>query len=155
MHIVPCILFDGAAEEAMNFYLDVFPGAEASDVLRAGAAGPGPKGALIAATLELAGNRVILLNGPAAADSMRLSLFVACETQAEIDRLWDRLCSGGKPIQCGWLTDRFGVTWQIVPARLMSLLQDPDPARAGRAMQAMMRMTKLDMVEIEHAAQNA
>jgi len=97
----------------------------------------------------------MLLNGPAAEPSMSVSMFLECETQAQVDRLWDALSDGGKPIRCGWITDRFGVTWQIVPAGMLKYLGDPDPARARRAMQSMMGMTKLDINEIARAADGA
>ena len=151
MQMTPCLLFDGAAEAAMAFYLAAFPHARVADLMQAGEGGPGPSGSLIAATLELAGGRLMLLNGPATAPSLAVSLFVGCDTQAEVDRLWKKLSEGGKPIQCGWVTDRFGVTWQIAPSRMIALLNDPDPARARRAMRAMMSMVKIDINEIERA----
>lgn len=152
MQITPCILFNGDAEAAMNFYLATFPDARVKDITRAREGWPGPQGGLIAATLELAGNRLIVLNGPAATASIAVSLLVSCDTQAEVDRLWEKLGEGGQPLQCGWVTDRFGVTWQIVPARLLALLNDSDEGRARRAVQAMMSMVKIDIDEIERAA---
>lgn len=145
MMLMPCLLFDGRAAEALEFYSSLLPGAQVKDEML------GPGGALIAATLELDGNRVLLLNGPASQASISVSLFLECKTQAEVDRLWDRLSEGGVPIQCGWITDRFGVTWQIVPQGLRDLLSDPDPARAQRAMQSMIAMKKLDINEIARA----
>ncbi|MDB5570981.1 MAG: 3-demethylubiquinone-9 3-methyltransferase [Hyphomicrobiales bacterium] len=152
MKLSPCLAFGGDAEEAMNFYLAAIPGSRAAQVMRAGESGPGPAGALIAATLEIGDDRLLLLNGPDAAPSMAVSLFLSCDSQEQVDRLWDSLCAGGKPIQCGWLTDRYGVSWQIVPKGTMELLNHPDRARAQRAMQAMMRMVKLDIHELERAA---
>lgn len=149
MMLMPCLLFDGRAAEALEFYSSLLPGAKVKDQML------GQGGALIAATLEFEGNRVLLLNGPASQSSISVSLFLECETQAEVDRLWDRLSDGGQPIQCGWITDRFGVTWQIVPQGLRDLIGDRDPARAQRAMQAMIAMKKLDINEIARAADRA
>jgi predicted 3-demethylubiquinone-9 3-methyltransferase (glyoxalase superfamily) len=149
MKLVPCLLFDGRADEALAYYSSVLPGAKTTDVMR------GQGAALVAATLEFDGGRIMLLNGPAAEPSMSVSMFLECETQAQVDRLWDELSDGGKPIRCGWITDRFGVTWQIVPAGMLKYLGDPDPARARRAMQSMMGMTKLDINEIARAADGA
>lgn len=152
MDLSTCLLFDGRAEEALRFYEAILPGARVDDTLRIGADGPSADGAFVAATLVFDGGRILLLNGPAAAPSIAVSLFLVYETQAEVDRLWDALSEGGAPLQCGWVTDRFGVTWQIVPRKLRSLLADPDPARAARAMRAMMDMIKLDIDKIERAA---
>lgn len=149
MMLMPCLLFDGRAAEALAFYSSLLPGAQVKDEMR------GQGGALISVTLLFQGNCVLLLNGPASEPSIGVSLFLECETQAEVDRLWDRLSEGGKPIQCGWVTDRFGVTWQIVPQGLRELLGDADPARAQRAMQAMITMKKLDINEIVRAANRA
>jgi predicted 3-demethylubiquinone-9 3-methyltransferase (glyoxalase superfamily) len=146
MMLMPCLLFDGRAAEALAFYSSLLPNAQVKDEMR------GQGSALIAATLVFQGGSVLLLNGPPSEPSIGVSLFLECETQAEVDRLWDRLSDGGKPIQCGWITDRFGVTWQIVPEGLRDLLGDPDPARAQRAMQAMIAMKKLDINEIARAA---
>jgi predicted 3-demethylubiquinone-9 3-methyltransferase (glyoxalase superfamily) len=149
MKLVPCLLFEGRADEALAYYASLLPGAKTTDVLR------GQGVALIAATLEFDGGRIMLLNGPAAQPSMAVSIFLECETQTQVDRLWDALSDGGKPIRCGWITDRFGVTWQIVPKGMPKYLGDLDPARAQRAMQAMMGMTKLDINEIARAADGA
>lgn len=138
-----CLLFDGRAEEAAAFYVATF-GGRITDTLRAG-------GAVVAVDFELGGQPYMALNGPKSEPSWQVSLFVTCDTQAEVDRLWDRLLDGGTPVQCGWITDRFGVTWQIVPAGLKELLADPDPARAQRAMGAMMQQVKLDLPAIQRA----
>jgi predicted 3-demethylubiquinone-9 3-methyltransferase (glyoxalase superfamily) len=149
MMLMPCLLFDGRAAEALAFYSSLLPNAKVTDEMR------GQGSALIAATLAFQGGSMLVLNGPSSEPSVGVSLFLECEKQAEVDRLWDRLSEGGKPIQCGWITDRFGVTWQIVPQGLRDLLGDPDPARAQRAMQAMMAMKKLDINEIARAANRA
>lgn len=141
---VTCLLFDGRAEEAADFYIATF-GGRVTDRMRFG-------DTLVSVEFELDGQPFIALNGPRAEPSWQVSTFVACDTQAEVDRLWDRLGDGGTPVQCGWITDRFGITWQIVPARLKALLTDPDPARAQRAVGAMMQMVKLDLPAIERAA---
>lgn len=152
--IHPCLWFDGRAEEAMNFYLGIFPEARAIDVLRWGDVGPGPKGAVLTCTFEIAGQTVMLLNGgPQYQLTPAVSLLVSCATQAEVDRYWEALLEGGgAPMACGWLTDRFGVSWQIVPEQLLRLMKDPDPARADRTMAAMMAMVKLDIAALEQAA---
>ncbi|MES2102336.1 MAG: VOC family protein [Pseudomonadota bacterium] len=151
--IHPCLWFDGRAEEAMNFYMGIFPDARMTDVLRWGDAGPGPKGSVLTCTFELAGQTFMALNGgPQYQFTPAISLVVNCATQAEVDRYWDALLAGGgTPVQCGWITDRFGVSWQIVPEQLPRLLQDKDPARADRAMNAMMQMVKLDIAALERA----
>lgn len=139
-----CLLFDGRAEEAADFYVATF-GGRITDRMRFG-------DAVVSVEFELGGQPFMTLNGPRAEPSWQVSNFVACETQAEVDRLWDRLADGGTPVQCGWITDRFGITWQIVPARLKAMLTDPDPARTQRAIAAMMQMVKLDLAAIERAA---
>ena len=152
--IHPCLWFDGNAEEAMNFYLGIFPDAKMTDQLRWGDVGPGPKGSLLTCTFEVAGQTIMALNGgPEYKFNPAISLVVNCANQAEVDRCWDALLQGGgKPMQCGWLTDRFGVSWQIVPEAMIRLLKDKDTARADRAMAAMMEMVKLDIAALEKAA---
>jgi len=121
-------------------------------VLRNGDQGPGPKGTLLGATFQIEGQQIAVINGgPRFKLSEAVSLVVKCTTQAEIDRLWDQLGSGGQYQQCGWLKDRFGLCWQIVPEVLYEMLQDPDPDKADRAMQAMLKMTKLDIAELQRA----
>jgi predicted 3-demethylubiquinone-9 3-methyltransferase (glyoxalase superfamily) len=120
--------------------------------MRHGEAGPGAKGSVLAVTFEIDGYEVIALNGgPHYTFSPATSLFVKCQTQEEVDHYWDRLLSGGKAMQCGWLTDKFGVTWQIVPTALGEMLQDKDSAKANRVMQAMMKMVKLDIPTLKRA----
>jgi predicted 3-demethylubiquinone-9 3-methyltransferase (glyoxalase superfamily) len=151
--IFPCLWFDGRAEEAMNFYLSVFKNAKVTDVLRWGDTGPGVKGSVLTCTFELEGQTFTALNGgPQYAFTPAISLVVPCDTQAEVDGYWARLLDGGQAQQCGWVTDRFGVSWQIVPRVLFTLLNNPDAAKANRVMAAMMEMGKLDIAGLEQAA---
>jgi predicted 3-demethylubiquinone-9 3-methyltransferase (glyoxalase superfamily) len=154
--IALCLWFDGRAEEAAEFYVSTFRdcGQEAAigDVVRYSEAGPGPRGSVLTVTFTLAGQDFFALNGgPRFTFSPALSLTVKCADQAEVDRFWERLSDGGATGQCGWLTDRFGVSWQVVPTALGDMLQDPDPARAARVMQALLQMTKLDVKALEKA----
>jgi predicted 3-demethylubiquinone-9 3-methyltransferase (glyoxalase superfamily) len=150
--ITPFLTFDGKAEEAARFYTSIFPSAKIIETYRYGDAGPGPKGAAMMLEFELLGQRFFALNGPSSQPSLSVSFFVACETQAEVDTLWEALTGdGGKPIQCGWLTDKYGITWQIVPKVLPVLIQDQDAAKAARVMRAMMEMVKLDIAELQRA----
>jgi predicted 3-demethylubiquinone-9 3-methyltransferase (glyoxalase superfamily) len=151
MEIATCLTFDGMAEEAMNFYLGLFPDSRVVEVLHAGKAGPVAQGGFIAGTFELLGRRFMCLNGPASSGSSLMSIFVACDDQGQVDHLWEKLSNGGKPIQCGWILDRFGVCWQIAPKQLFAMLRDEDPDRSARAMQAMLKMVKIDLAEIERA----
>lgn len=150
--ISTCLWFDNDAEQAIEFYLSVFPDGELLNVLRNGEHGPGPKGSLLAATFRIADQQIEVINGgPTYKLSPAASLVVHCDDQAEVDRLWDQLGNGGRLQQCGWLQDRFGLSWQIVPRVLYQMLQDPDAARAGRVMAAMMKMVKLDIATLERA----
>jgi predicted 3-demethylubiquinone-9 3-methyltransferase (glyoxalase superfamily) len=151
--ISPCLWFDGKAEEAMNFYMSVFKNGKTVNVMRYGEAGPGPKGSVLAVTFELEGREFIGLNGgPQFQFTPAISMFVKCQTQAEIDDYWEKLLAGGgKTQQCGWLTDKYGVSWQIVPTVLGEMLQDKDAAKSQRAMQAMMKMVKLDIAALKKA----
>ena len=151
-----CLWFDGQAEEAANFYVSCFRDCGQPDSLRKtmryGEAGPGPQGSVLSAEFTLAGQELIALNGgPHFTFSPAISLFVKCAVQPEVDRFWERLSDGGKTNQCGWLTDRFGISWQIVPTALGDMLRDPDPARAERVMRALMQMSKLDLDGLERA----
>lgn len=153
MHkIVPCLWFDGQAEEALDFYASIFRNSRVFDVMRYGDAGPGPKGSVLAASVELDGNEFMALNGgPMFKPTPAISFFVKCETQADVDHYWDRLLEGGSPMQCGWLSDKYGISWQIVPTALGQMLRDKDPAKANRVMQAMMKMVKLDLDALQRA----
>jgi predicted 3-demethylubiquinone-9 3-methyltransferase (glyoxalase superfamily) len=143
--------FDRQAEEATEFYTSVF-GGKILDVMRYTDAGPRPKGEVLTVSFELFGQQFVALNGgPQYTFSPALSFMVECETQEELDRYWDRLADGGKPIQCGWITDKYGLTWQITPAILMRMIQDKDSARAARVTRAMMGMVKLDIAGLERA----
>jgi len=155
--ITPFLWFDNNAEEAMELYCGLFPDAKVGDIMRYGEGAPMPAGTVITATFEIAGQRLMVLNGgPQFTHTEAFSLFVSVDTQDEIDRYWDALTAdGGQPSQCGWLKDKFGVSWQIVPSMLGEALGDPDPARAGRAMQAMLGMAKLDIAELERARDGA
>jgi predicted 3-demethylubiquinone-9 3-methyltransferase (glyoxalase superfamily) len=150
--ITPFLWFDGKAEEATDFYLSIFPDAKVVDVMRTTEVGPGPAGAVMGITFELEGQRFIALNGgPQFSFTPAISMFVTCETQREVDALWDRLSAGGEAQQCGWLKDRYGLSWQIVPAVLKDMLQDKDRARASRVMQALMTMGKIDIARLQQA----
>lgn len=152
--IHPCLWFDNQAEEAANLYCALFPNSKVLSVMRNGENGPGPAGSALFVEFELDGRRVSGLNGgPMFPQTEAFSFFIACDSQAEVDRYWDGLLEGGgKPSQCGWLKDRFGVSWQVVPKRLMELQTDADPAVRGRVMAAMMQMVKLDIAALEKAA---
>ena len=157
--------FDDQAEEAANLYVEVFktrPGAGAAEskvtsVARYGEAGPGEPGTAMVVNFELEGQEFIALNGgPQFSFTEAISLFVHCGSQEEVDHFWNAFTSdGGEESQCGWLKDRFGLSWQIIPDRLMELIGDPDPERSQRAMQAMLRMQKIDVAELERAADAA
>ena len=150
--ISPCLWFDGRAEDAMKFYVGLFPNARVTDVMHYGDGAPYPKGSVLSCEFELEGQAFTALNGPPMfAFTPAVSFLVRCETQAEVDRYWSALLEGGQPMQCGWLTDRFGVTWQIVPNALGRMLKDPDSAKADRVMQAMMKMVKLDIATLQKA----
>ncbi len=150
--ITPFLWFDGKAEEAMNFYTEIFKNSKVVDIMRYGDAGPGPKGSVMSATFQLEGQEFIALNGgPQFTFSPAISFFVKCQTQEEVDELWDRLLAGGRPQQCGWLTDRYGLSWQIVPTVLGEMLQDKDPERSSRVMKAMLKMVKLDIAALKEA----
>jgi two-component system sensor histidine kinase QseC len=152
--IVNCLWFNGQAEEAANFYCSLFPNARITDMLRWGEVGHGTPGSVLTVTFEIEGQEFLALNGgPEFQFTPAISLMINCERQDEIDVLWEKLgADGGAPMQCGWITDKYGMTWQVTPRRLLELLKDKDPARAGRAMQAMMGMVKLDLPAIEAAA---
>ena len=150
--ITPCLWFDGKAEEAVTFYTSIFKNSKLTNVMRYGDAGPGKKGTVLTATFELDGQEFIALNGgPTFTFSPAISFFVKCGTQDEVDDFWAKLLEGGTPQQCGWLTDKFGVAWQIVPTILGEMLQDKDAEKANRVMQAMLKMVKLDIKLLKQA----
>ena len=151
--ITTFLWFDHQAEEAANHYVSIFPGSRIVEVARYGEGGPGPKGTAMTVVYELAGQRFIALNGgPAFEFTEAISLAISCETQQEVDELWRKLGDGGEEGQCGWLKDRYGLSWQVVPAALPRLLKSPDPQVAQRVMGAMMKMKKIDVAELERAA---
>ena len=150
--ITPCLWFDMKAEEAVAFYLATFRDGRVVSTARYGDSGPGPKGAVMTILFEIEGQRFLALNGgPHYSFTPAISLIVDCETQADVDRLWDRLGEGGKPMQCGWIADRFGVTWQIVPSLIPRIMQSDDAAGIARVMRAIMPMTKIDTATLERA----
>jgi predicted 3-demethylubiquinone-9 3-methyltransferase (glyoxalase superfamily) len=150
--ITPFLWFNDNAEEAMNFYVSIFKNSKVGSVSRYGEAGPGPKGSVMSATFSLEGQEFMALNGgPHYTFTPAISLYVNCETQAEVDELWEKLSAGGRKDRCGWLQDKFGLSWQIIPSALPRLLGDKDPAKAQRAMQAMLQMDKIDIKKLEDA----
>jgi predicted 3-demethylubiquinone-9 3-methyltransferase (glyoxalase superfamily) len=155
--VTPCLWFDGQAEQAASYYVSLLPDSRIDGVVRSPAETPsGPAGMVLVVKFTLAGNKYVGLNGgPQFPFTEAVSFQIACEDQAEVDRLWAALSDGGSPGQCGWLKDRWGVSWQIVPKRLFELLADADPNRSRRAMQAMLKMTRLDIAALERAAQGA
>jgi predicted 3-demethylubiquinone-9 3-methyltransferase (glyoxalase superfamily) len=151
--IVPFLWFDHNAEEAVGFYVSLFPNSSIVRIGRYGEAGPGPKGSVMSATFTLEGQEFMALNGgPHFSFTPAISLFVKCETQDEVDRLWEKLSEGGEVQRCGWLKDRFGLSWQIIPTALGQLLADPDPEKSARAMRAMLQMTKIDVAALTRAS---
>jgi len=154
--ITPFLWFDGNAEEAMNFYVSTFKNSKVLNVMRYGDAGPGPKGTVMAATFQLEGQEFQALNGgPQYKFTPAISLFVSCETQQEVDALWNRLLEGGREDQCGWLTDKFGLSWQVIPAILGKLLQDKNPRKSSSVMKAMLQMRKIDSKKLQQAYDQA
>ena len=150
--ITPFLWFNRNAEEAMNFYVSIFKDSKVLSVTRYGAAGPGPQGTVMSATFQLEGQKFYALNGgPEHHFTPAISLFVDCETQQEVDELWAKLGQGGEPGPCGWLKDKFGLSWQIIPTVLGQLLGDKDPKKAGRVMQAMLQMSKIDIRGLQQA----
>lgn len=156
--ITPCLWFDTQALEAAEHYVSVFPRSEITDVSRYGPDMPGPlqEGAVLAVELRLDAQPFTLLNGgPQFTFSEAVSFQIACADQEETDHYWDRLVEGGEESRCGWLKDRFGVSWQVVPTRLVELMADPDPARSQAAVQAMLQMTRIVVADVEAAADAA
>ncbi len=152
--ITPFLWFDNRAEEAMEFYTSIFKDSKIVSVARYGSEGPGTPGTVMTGTFQIAGQEFIALNGgPVFSFTPAISFFVNCADQAEVDDLWERLSEGGEKSQCGWLTDKFGVSWQIVPTILGELLGDPDPEKAARVTKAMLQMTKLNISELKRAYQ--
>lgn len=150
--IVPFLWFDKNAEEAVDYYLSIFKHSRIVDVMRYGEAGPGPKGSVLTITFELEGQRFIALNGgPNFKFSPAISFLVNCKNQKKVDRLYKKLAVGGEELQCAWVTDKFGVTWQIVPTILLEMLSDKDPIKAKNVTQAMYKMKRIDIKKLKAA----
>ena len=151
--ITPFLWFDDQAEEAMNFYTSIFKNSKIGQVSRYGDAGPGPKGSVMVGTFTIEGQEFMALNGgPIYNFTPAMSFVVNCETQEEVDYYWDNLVSGGgKPNRCGWLTDKFGLSWQIVPTALAELMSSGDPEKSNRVMQALLKMDKLIIADLRKA----
>ncbi|HKX16468.1 MAG TPA: VOC family protein [bacterium] len=154
--ITPFLWFDKTAEDAAEFYTSVFKNSRILEVSRYGDAGPGPKGQAMVVRFQIEGQDFLALNGgPHFKFTEAISFTIHCETQDEVDYYWDRLSAGGKEVQCGWLQDRFGLSWQVTPSILPRLLQDPDPAKSQRVMKAMLQMIKIDIAGLERAYHQA
>ncbi len=152
--ITPFLWFDGKAEEAANFYVSIFKNSKVLSVHRYGEEGPAPKGTVMSVTFQLDGQEFYALNGgPQYTFTPAVSFFVSCETQQEVDELWEKLSRRGAKQRCGWLTDKFGLSWQVIPIILGKLLQDKDPKKSGRVMKAMLQMDKLDIARLKQAAE--
>jgi predicted 3-demethylubiquinone-9 3-methyltransferase (glyoxalase superfamily) len=150
--IVPFLWFEKDAEVAVKYYLSIFKKSRIVEIMRCGEAGPGPKGSILAITFELEGQKFMALNGGAEDKFSRaISLLVNCKNQKEVDTLWNKLSTGGKKIACGWLTDKFGVTWQITPTILLDYMHDKNPTKAKNVMQAMMKMQKININRLKQA----
>src|SRR5450631_270479 len=150
--ITPFLWFDDKAEEAMNFYVSIFKNSKIGRISRYGDAGPGPKGTVISATFHLEGQEFFALNGgPQFKFTPAISFFVDCKTQEEVDELWEKLSAGGRKDKCGWLTDKYGLSWQIIPSALGEMLQDKDPEKSKRVMRTMLQMTKIDIAGLKQA----
>jgi predicted 3-demethylubiquinone-9 3-methyltransferase (glyoxalase superfamily) len=150
--ITPCLWFDSNGEEAMNFYTSIFSNAKIKSTSRWGKNGPLPEGTLLTAIFEIDGLSIMILNaGPTFKLTEAISLSVDCQTQEEIDRYWETLSEGGEKSRCGWLKDKFGLSWQIVPSMMSTLMNGKDPAKSKKAMEAMMKMDKLDIKTLQDA----
>lgn len=154
--ITPFLWFNDQAEEAANFYTSIFANSKVGSITRYDEGGPGPKGTAMVVNFQIEGQDFIALNGgPAHKFSEAFSLFVSCKTQEEVDTLWAKLTDGGEEGPCGWLKDKYGLSWQIIPTEMMKLMGDPDRTKAGRVMQAMLKMQKIDMAVLKQAHQQA
>jgi predicted 3-demethylubiquinone-9 3-methyltransferase (glyoxalase superfamily) len=150
--IIPFLWFDDQAEEAATFYVSLFKNSKVNSVARYGDAGPGPKGSAMTVTFELAGQKFIALNGgPLFKFNEAVSFLINCETQQEVDDLWEKLSAGGTESQCGWVKDKYGLSWQVVPTALGEMLQDEDPKKSQRVMQAMLQMGKIEIAKLKQA----
>ncbi len=150
--ITPFLWFNDNLEEAINFYASIFKNSKIGNVTRYGEAGPGPKGTVMSATFELEGQEFYALNGgPMFKFTEAISFFINCETQQEVDELWEKLSEGGEKSRCGWLKDKYGLSWQVIPTALGKMLGDKDPEKSKRVMQAMMQMSKIDIAALKQA----
>jgi predicted 3-demethylubiquinone-9 3-methyltransferase (glyoxalase superfamily) len=150
--ITACLWFNDQAEEAARFYTSIFKNSTIGEITHYGEGGPRPQGSVLTVRFQLDGQEFLALNGgPQFTFTEAVSFIVHCETQEELDRMWEKLSEGGEEVQCGWLKDKYGLSWQIVPTVLPKMLSDPNPARAERVLQAVMRMKKLDINELEEA----
>jgi predicted 3-demethylubiquinone-9 3-methyltransferase (glyoxalase superfamily) len=154
--ITPFLWYNDKAEEAANFYVSFFKNSKMKEIRRYGDTGPGPKGSVMTVAFQLEGQDFIALNGgPHFNLTPAISLFVNCETQEEVDQLWEKLAEGGRKDRCGWLQDKYGLSWQIIPEALGKLMSDPDPKKASRVMQAMLQMDKIDVKRLQEAYHQA
>jgi len=154
--ITPFLWFDDQAEQAMNFYVSIFKNSKVGRVTRYGEAGPGAKGSVMSATFQLEGQEFMALNGgPHFSFTPAISFFVNCETQEEVDELWKKLSAGGKTERCGWLKDKYGLSWQIIPSALGRLMGDNNAAKAQSVMKAMLEMDKIDIARLQQAYDQA
>ena len=150
--ITPFLWYDSQAEEAANFYTSIFKDSKILSVSRFGEAGPGPRGTVMSVTFQIEGQQFMALNGGTLFTfSPAISLYVNCETQGEIDDLWQKLLAGGQEERCGWLKDKYGLSWQIIPSVLGEMLNDPDPSKSQRVMRAMLQMVKMDINALKQA----
>jgi predicted 3-demethylubiquinone-9 3-methyltransferase (glyoxalase superfamily) len=150
--ITTCLWFDSEAEEAANYYLGIFKDSTLGNITRYTEAGPGPAGSVLTVEFELNGQKFVGVNGgPMFTFSEAISFQIRCADQGEVDYYWSRLTEGGEEVQCGWLKDRYGVSWQVVPAALVEMVSDPDPVKAARTTEAMLAMTKLDIAALRRA----
>ena len=150
--ISPCLWFDGKAEEAAKFYVSIFKNAKITNTMYYGDAGHGPKGSVLTVTFELDGQEFVALNGgPHYSFTPAVSFFIPCDTQEEVDHFWTKLTAGGQEVQCGWLKDKFGMAWQVVPTVMIEMLRDKDPQKAKRVTAAMLQMKKIDIATLKKA----
>lgn len=154
--ITPFLWFDNQAEEAATFYVSLFKNSKINSINRYGDAGPGPKGSVMIISFELEGQKFTALNGgPTFKFTPAISLYVDCETQEEVDQLWEKLSSGGRKDRCGWLQDKYGLSWQIIPRALQQLMSDPDPKKSQSVMKAMLQMSKIEISKLREAYERA
>jgi predicted 3-demethylubiquinone-9 3-methyltransferase (glyoxalase superfamily) len=153
--ITPFLMFNDKLEEALDLYSSIFKNSKVENITRYGEEGPGPEGTIMSATFQLEGQEFMAYNGgPTFEFSQGMSLFVNCETQEEVDELWEKLSEDGEKLKCGWVKDKFGISWQVIPTALGELLSDPDPIKAQRVLMAMLEMNKIDIKKLRKAYDN-